>query len=243
MEDAHAKFAAREGAAGTRRSFLSRAAGAGLILAGAAPGRADEPEEEVTATEDLMREHGVLRRILIVYSETAGKLRRDAAAVDAKAVAAAATLFRELGEQYHERMLEEQHVFPAVRRAGGDAAKLVDTLEGQHRRGREITAFVLDAVQRGAIGAASGAAVAAAMDGMVRMYRSHAAREDTVVFPAWKKALAPAEIEELGERFEEIEQEQLGKDGFEHALERIARVEQALGLDSLAAFTAAAPPR
>jgi hemerythrin-like domain-containing protein len=242
MEDVHSRLPDREAAAGTRRSFLARVAGTGLILVSAAPARADEPDEEVTATEDLMREHGVLRRILIVYSETAEKLRRDAAGVDAKAVAAAATLFRDLGEQYHERMLEEEHVFPAVRRAGGEAAKLIDTLEAQHRRGREITAFLLDATKRGSIGAANAAAVSAAMGGMVRMYRSHAAREDTVVFPAWKETLSRAELEEIGEQFEEIEQQQLGADGFEHALESIARVEKTLGLDSLAGFTAPAPP-
>jgi hemerythrin-like domain-containing protein len=242
MEDVHTKLPDGELAAGTRRSFLACAAGTGLILVGAAPGRADEPEEEVTATEDLMREHGVLRRILIVYSEAAAKLQRDAAAVDAKAVAAAATLFRDLGEQYHERMLEEQHVFPAVRRAGGEAAKLVDTLEAQHRRGREITAFLLDATKSGSIGSGAAASVAAAMEGMVRMSRSHAAREDTVVFPAWKEALAPNQLEELGEQFEEIEHQQLGADGYEHAVATIARVEKALGLDSLAVFTAPAPP-
>ncbi|HET8698275.1 MAG TPA: hemerythrin domain-containing protein [Gammaproteobacteria bacterium] len=242
MEDVHAKLPAGERPAGTRRSFLARAAGTGLILAGGGVGRADEPEEEVTATEDLMREHGVLRRILIVYSETAAKLRRDAAAVDAKAVAAAATLFRDMGEQYHERMLEEQHVFPAVRRAGGEAAKLVDTLEAQHRRGREITAFLLDATKRGSIGAVAGEAVAGAMEGMVRMYRSHAAREDTVVFPAWKETLSRTELDELGEQFEEIEHQQLGADGYEHAVETVARVEKTLGLDSLAVFTAPAPP-
>ena len=34
-------------------------------------------EKEVTAAEDLMREHGILRRALIVYSEAAVRLRKN----------------------------------------------------------------------------------------------------------------------------------------------------------------------
>ena len=55
-----------------------------------------------------MREHGVLRRILIVYREIAPKLAANAAAVDASALANAARLFQAFGERYHEQLLEEQ---------------------------------------------------------------------------------------------------------------------------------------
>ena len=48
-------------------------------------------EDAVTANEDLMREHGVLRRILIAYREVAPKLVANAAAVDGSALAAATT--------------------------------------------------------------------------------------------------------------------------------------------------------
>jgi hypothetical protein len=40
-------------------------------------------EGEVTANEDLMREHGVLRRILIIYREVSPKLVANAAAIAA----------------------------------------------------------------------------------------------------------------------------------------------------------------
>jgi hemerythrin-like domain-containing protein len=224
----------------TRRSLLC-GAGAGLVVASAGS-HADEPTEDVSATEDLMREHGILRRVLIVYSEAAQKLRRDAAAVDARAIAAAATLFRDFGEGYHERMLEEQHVFPEVRKSGDKAAALVDTLEAQHRRGREITDYVLSTTKSGSIGTASAGPLAAALDGMVRMYRSHAAREDTIVFPAWKKTLSPHDLDERAEEFEKIEHTQFGGDGFDIARDKIADVERALGLVDLSAFTAAKPP-
>src|SRR5437868_11091823 len=80
----------------------------------------DEKEPEVTATEDLMREHGVIRRALLVYFETAPKLRQNPASVDPAALRQTAQLFRTFGEDYHERMLEEQHIFPLVRKQGGE---------------------------------------------------------------------------------------------------------------------------
>jgi hypothetical protein len=86
--------------------------------------------EEVTPNEDLMREHGVLRRILIVYREAA-PLVMASGKVDVGALNRAATLFRDFGEQYHEKMLEEAHVFPAVQKAGGPAAQLPAILVAQ----------------------------------------------------------------------------------------------------------------
>jgi len=200
----------------------------------------EEGGEEVSATEDMMREHGVLRRTLIVYSELADRLRGNAGGVDPAALADAAKLFREFGEQYHERMLEEQYVFPEVRRSGGPNEKLVEILLQQHQRGREITEYLYRIGSGGQIGG-DAEPLAGALAGMARMYNAHAAWEDTVVFPAWKKMQSKARLDELGEKFEEIEHRTFGKDGFEDALARIGRVEQTLGLADLASYTARAP--
>jgi hemerythrin-like domain-containing protein len=81
----------------------------------------------------------VLRRILIVYRETAPKLLANAGSIDVAALSSAATIFRNFGERYHEQLVEEQHIFPILRNAGGEAAGLVDTLLAQHARGRAIT--------------------------------------------------------------------------------------------------------
>jgi hemerythrin superfamily protein len=70
------------------------------------------------------------------------------------------------------------------------------------------------------------------------MYEPHAAREDTVVFPAFKKAVGEERYSELGEQFEEIEKHEFGGDGFDMAVDKIAEIERALGTADLAAFTA-----
>jgi hemerythrin-like domain-containing protein len=208
---------------------------------GPAPGEA-EPVE-VTATEDLMREHGILRRALLVYQEAAGKLRQDAASIPLDALEKTAKLFQVFGEDYHEKKLEEVFIFPAVKKVPGAAAGYVDVLLAQHVRGREITDYLLTISQADRIASNSVEPLAKALESFVRMYEHHAAIEDTVVFPAWKAAVGSNELDALGEKFEEIEHEQFGGDGYETALKRMEEIEQSLGLSNLDMFTAPPPPK
>jgi hypothetical protein len=104
-----------------RRRFLGAALGAGLLTLPAGPVRADdkpkknEPEEEVGAAEDLMREHGVLNRILLVYEEGLRRLRAKED-VGPDVFHKPAALVRTFVEDYHER-LEETFIFPEFEKA------------------------------------------------------------------------------------------------------------------------------
>jgi hemerythrin-like domain-containing protein len=203
----------------------------------------EKAEVEVTATEDLMREHGVIRRAIIVYREAADRLRaKGADSVPLGALQKAARLFRDFGEDYHERKLEEEHLFPALKRAASPAATEVDLLIAQHQRGREITDYILAVTRAPKVGS-NARALANALESFARMYEAHAAREDTIVFPAWKKTMSPEQYDKMGERFEDIERSTFGKDGFDDALQEISAVEVSLGLDSLARFTAPPAPK
>lgn len=208
----------------------------------------DKPNEnakggEVTATEDLMREHGVLRRALLVYQETAPKLRSNASAVAPDALQKTARLFRAFGEDYHEKKLEETYIFPAVKQAGGPAAALPDILIAQHQRGREITDYILAITNGTKLGASNAEPLARALETLARMYQHHAAREDTIIFPAWKQTLTAKQLDEMGDKFEDIEHEQFGSDGYEDAVKQIGDIEGSLGLSDLSQFTAPALPR
>jgi hemerythrin-like domain-containing protein len=243
----------------TRRMLLAGVGSlsAGLVLsscsktdksASAPKQPTDEHDEEqqggeVTATEDLMREHGVLRRALFVYSETAAKLRKQPTDTAPDALQKTARLFRAFGEEYHEKKLEEAYIFPAVKQAGGAAAALPDILTAQHARGREITDYIIAVTQGAKLGATNAEPLARALDAFVRMYRVHAAREDTIIFPAWKQTMTAKQLDEIGDKFEEIEQQQFGKDGFETAVKQIGDIEGQLGLADLAQFTAPPPPK
>jgi len=246
----------------TRRQFIrtSTAVTAGLLLAGCrsragtnlqtkakdeSPAKPDENEMggEVTATEDLMREHGVLRRALLVYSAAAIKLRSSPATVAPDALQKTAKLFRAFGEEYHEKKLEEAYIFPAVRKAGGEAAGYPDILIAQHNRGREITEYLINVTQGGKLGASNSEPLVRALEAFVWMYRNHAAREDTIIFPAWKQTMTGEQLDEMNDKFEDIEHEQFGEDGFEDAVKQISAIESSLGLADISQFTAPPPPK
>jgi len=228
-----------------RRRFLKAiASGATLVLAGCAtasgagrrPGRSDEKDEEkVSPGEDLMREHGVLQRILLIYEESARRLEGTAAA-PLEALLESAGIVRRFVEDYHER-LEEQFLFPRLEAAERET-ELVRTLRAQHARGRELTGYITRVVAAGsAAGPADRATLAQALRLFSRMYRSHAAREDTVLFPAFAEVVGSAAYRELGEHFEEREHALLGEHGFSEVVREVADIEQTLGIYDLAQFT------
>jgi hemerythrin-like domain-containing protein len=230
----------------SRRTMMSAAfaVGGAVVLAPASMlAAAEQKEPEVTATEDLMREHGVLRRALLVYYEAAPRIRSNPGSLDASQLYKAAQLFRDFGENYHERMLEEQHIFPIVKKGPQSAAQYVPILIDQHNRGREITEYILSVTKAGKIATVNAEPMARALDAFVLMYENHAAREDTVVFPAWKSHFTNKQLDELSDQFEDIEHKMFGKDGFDDAVSKIAAIETALGYADLSQFTAPPPPK
>ena len=186
-------------------------------------------EAEVTPGEDLMQEHGVLERILIIYDEAARRIEKNEQ-FDLAVLTSAAGIVRRFVEDYHEK-LEEQFVFPRLQTARREI-DLVAVLLRQHQRGRQVTD---DVVRRAGAGASP--ELAQALRSFARMYRPHAAREDTVLFPAFRGIVGRAGYRELGEQFEDKEHELFGKQGFENTVAEVARVEATLGIGDLARFT------
>jgi len=225
-----------------RRHFL-HAAGPAFLLAAASPAPLKKPavtppkenkEEDVTPTEDLMREHGLLKRVLLVYDEVN---RRIGANLDfaPETVAAGARIIRAFIEEYHEE-LEERHLFPRFR-SRHTLVDLVDVLGEQHRAGRRVTEKILVLATGGLKGADDKKELAAALASFVRMYAPHEAREDTVLFPALRGLVSANEYDALGETFEDEEHKKFGQDGFEKMVDRVAGLEKTLDIYDLKQFT------
>ncbi|HEX5098956.1 MAG TPA: hemerythrin domain-containing protein [Polyangiaceae bacterium] len=194
-----------------------------------APTKQSESEEaEVTPGEDLMQEHGILERILLVYDESARRLESNEQA-DPTVVASAAGIVRRFIEEYHERQ-EERFVFPKLQAAKSET-ELVAVLFRQHERGRQLTDEIVRKAQSG------GPELAALLRSFARMYRPHAAREDTVLIPALRRLLDRDAYRELGEQFEEEEHRRFGEHGFEETVAEVAKLEAALGIGELDRFT------
>lgn len=227
-----------------RRAFLRCAAGAGVALlsarasrrAGASPeakvGKADE--DEVSVTEDLMREHGILRRILLIYGEVIARL--DAKAdLKREPIAQTAEIVRAFIEDYHE-CDEEEFLFPRFQKAAKHV-DLVQILLAQHQAGRKLTATISRlATTPGFAGVSDRRQLTEAMRLFIRMYEPHAAREDTVLFPAFRQLVSPKELETLMDVFEDKEKALPGG-GFEKMVGAVAKIEEELGIGDLAKFT------
>jgi hemerythrin-like domain-containing protein len=221
----------------SRRKFLKTG---GIILATSAVGagarlfakKEEKKNEEVSPPEDLMREHGVLKRVLLIYGEA---LRRMEANEDLppEPLADSAKIIREFVEDYHEK-LEENFLFPRFKKAG----KLVDVLLQQHQGGRRLTEITMNLATNQALkNADDRRKLADSMRQFIRMYSPHEAREDTVLFPAFRGIVSAHEFDSLGEDFEKKEDELFGDDGFFKIVDRVAAVEKKLGIYGLAQFT------
>src|SRR5438552_18363905 len=133
-----------------RRQFLVKATGIGAcsmacwtpaVLAGDdKKEKKEQPEEEVGAAEDLMREHGVLNRILLIYEEGLRRLRSKEE-ISPDAFHKPAELVRKFVEDYHEK-LEEKFIFPEFEKANR-LVDLVNVLRNQHEVGRKVTDVIL----------------------------------------------------------------------------------------------------
>ena len=226
-----------------RRVFLR----SGIILGGATligrgplrgaenEKQSEEKEIEVGPPEDLMREHGVLKRVVLIYGEA---LRR----LDAKqdfppdALADAARIIRSFVEDYHEK-LEEDFLFPRLEKAN-QLVDLVKVLRTQHQAGRRVTDVTLRFANLQSLkNDADRAQLISSMQQFIRMYNPHEAREDTVLFPAFRKIVSPHEFDSLGEDFERKEDELFGEDGFEKVVDKVAGIEKRFGIYDLAQFT------
>jgi hemerythrin-like domain-containing protein len=217
----------------TRRALVLTAAA--LATACATGARSPNDEEDVAPPEDLMREHGGLNRILLVYEEGVRRLEGKQP-LDLALIASGADLVRRFIEQYHEK-LEEDFLFPRFEKAQ-KLVSLVTTLRAQHVAGRALT----DSITRLAIAETASndearRQLTGALRAFVRMYRPHEAREDTVLFPAFREVVGPKEFRELGEQFEAKEHQLFGKEGFEGIVVQIAEIEKQLGIYDLEQFT------
>jgi len=226
---------------GSRRQFVKHSLRAGLItltslslLTACSGGQGKE--KEVSPPEDLMQEHGLLNRILLIYDHTrqqiAGGQKPNLTALNASA-----TIIRTFVEDYHEKQ-EEDYLFPRFRKAG-QLTDLVDILLKQHNAGRRITDQLLQLSKSPSLNPTETQQLITLLTSFNTMYRPHEAREDTVLFPAFRKLVSRHEYDSLGEEFENNEHKHFGNDGFETMVGKVSDIEKQLGIYDLDQFTPA----
>jgi hemerythrin-like domain-containing protein len=201
------------------------------------PDTADQDKkdaEEVTPPEDLMREHGVLDRVLLIYDAAIRRLSANED-FDPAVISDCAKLVQDFIENYHEKS-EEDFLFPRFRKAH-QLEDLVTTLLEQHQAGRNVTLTIVKSAAQVSGEATAKRDCVKAMQAFVTMYRPHAAREDTVLFPKLREIVSGHEFDAIGEEMEKREHQHFGEDGFEKAVAHVAELEKKIGLYDLKQFT------
>jgi hemerythrin-like domain-containing protein len=228
-----------KGSKNNRRDFINRSiilgtlAGVGSI--GFITDRKNETDEGVSPAEDLMREHGLLNRILLIYDNCRSHLVNNEQ-FDMDVLNNSAQIIRTFIEDYHER-LEEDFLFPRFEKAN-QLTDLVQVLRKQHKAGRFLTDQIIEfRKMKSSANADESQKLIKLLIDFNMMYRPHEAREDTVLFPAIRKIVSENEYFALGEDFEDKEHELFGEDGFEAMVEKVANIEKQLGIYDLSMFT------
>jgi len=192
-----------------------------------------EKEFEVPLTEDLMREHGVLNRVLLIYENIIDRIDNHKN-IPSLPLVSAIEIIKFFIEGHHERM-EEDYIFPLFEKHKKEL-KLIGTLKEQHIKGREITAK-LETLATKPIKKKSYHEIRNLLENFIDMYRPHEAREDTEVFPLVRSFLTEKEFEELGEKFEEFEHQLFGAHGLQDMIKKIQNAEIELEINDLNQFT------
>jgi hemerythrin-like domain-containing protein len=235
----------------SRRSLLASAAG----FAGAAIGVASTAYSAETAKtgklikrpvegastsalpagEKLMQDHGILGRTLLIYENLARSFR--AGKTDSEDALSGATDIMVKYIQGHHERLEELMVFPELTRANAHP-KLIATLVSQHQTGRNIVQRVQSSGRTPLRTAAGREDMAELLEGLAVMFRPHALREDTVVFPELRKLMNAEKYAEFSQRLETLDQKMINKTDLENLVNQLTSMETALGIHDLSKFTA-----
>ena len=189
---------------------------------------------EISPIEDLMREHGVLRRILLIYEKELKNIE-SGKNPQYEALFKSSSIIHDFIESYHER-LEENYIFPIFEKAGR-LSDLTKTLRQQHEAGRSLTQSILHFSREKQSGNKENPnALADSLRAFLKMYRPHAAREDTILFPVLHSLISKKEYDRLGDEFEDKEHELFGDNGFETIVSQVEEIEKSLGIYDLSQF-------
>lgn len=189
---------------------------------------------EIPLTEDLMQDHGVLNRVLLIYDEIIMRIDNKCDFPIAT-LCDAIVIIKSFIEDFHEKV-EEYYVFPLFKNKKDK--KLIKTLQQQHDKGREITKQLQQLITRPNIkDVKNKKRIKVLLQKFVRMYRPHEAREDTVLFPQVRSVISEQEFKNLSEKSEYLEHQLFGKEGFRSVLTKVERIEQELGIYYLEKFT------
>ena len=227
-----------------RRKFLASLGLAGMsaaatpLAAGGQESMALRVAVVKTVSEGLMFEHSIIQRLMGIYEECADRLA-GGRELPPGVVTNAGVLADEFVENYHEAW-EEGHLYAPFRGTGA-LTDVIRVMTRQHRVGRRL-------VQRTIFLSGKESGEAAVRDELAelcraypRMYRAHAAREDTVLLPN-SEVIGGAEMyAALHRAMMAFRRSRLGTLNLNGVLSDVKDLEDQLGIRDLDHYTAEMP--
>ena len=211
-----------------------------VVLLSAAPAFAQAPPKSkasdatITATERLMRNNGVLMRVLVIYDAGIRRLGQDED-MEPSIFTQTAEVMRDFVHAYHEKAEEEQ-VFPHFKKAGR-MVELVDVLQAQHQAAQKLTDRILQTAESARSSKTDRTAMIEAMKASCTLYHPHMARETTDILPTLRSLVTPAEFDEIGDALTKREVALFGTDGLEKVAKRVEALEKRIGIHDLSQFS------
>lgn len=187
---------------------------------------------DISPAEDLMYEHGILERVLLVYEECIKHIEHLTPA-SLHVMHDAAEIVRTFIEEYHEKQ-EEDYIFNRFEQTE-KMVELVGILRAQHEEGRTLTKQILRLTETQ--NAPDFIKLKQLVHSFIYLYRAHMSRENTELFRAIPSVMTTAEYDALGDIFESNEHQLFGHKGYEKMLERVETLERKLGINSLSYYS------
>jgi len=181
------------------------------------------------ATEDLMREHRLIERMLDSLEAAAARVKAGES-MRVGFFMEAADFIKDFADGCHHHK-EEGVLFPALEAAGVPRiGGPIGAMLAEHERGRLLTYEMRSAAER--IRAGEPAAedkLWLSAQGYVDLLRPHILKEDTVLFPMADRVIPGEQQRVLAEAFERIEREEIGEGVHEKYLGAAAALEREIG--------------
>ncbi len=219
----------------SRRSFiaLAGATGAGVLAGCSKPDQSTGDAD--TTIEIVARQHGVLCRAVAILEEIRGGMdaRMD---LPPEIIRGTVEIIHLFIVNHHQQM-EEKFIYP-IFDATGKMSALVGVLREQHAAGSQLIGMMSGlCAEFSAKDLEKRRTMGSAIHLFGRMYRAHADREDTALFPLLRRMMPPKAYADLSSACRKAESDFLGQNGFEETIRKLTDYENILGIGDLATFT------
>ncbi len=165
----------------------------------------------MTPTGQLKEEHQGIKLMLDIREEVCRRMDagKDADLADLDRILEFLKVF--VDKCHHAK--EEDCLFPEMERTGVPRqGGPIGVMLAEHESGRERIRGMSEAVEQLRRGDRSGAArFTENARGYIGLLRAHIDKEDGVLYPIADMRLSPKQQQELGDRFEKIEEERIGR--------------------------------